>query len=156
MCKRSNLQSAICIGNGDNDVVVLVVGGCGGKSNEAELLSNRPYKMGVKQINRVNPWRWHKLSPMHEERPCRPGLLLLGRERVLVCGGGDSIGRNRTAEILQLPRDDNDKGVWTLITQPMTHGFCTAFLVNFNNRIVAVGVLFINLVTMSSKNLCLT
>ncbi len=103
MCKKSNLQSALCIGNGDNDEVVLVVGGCGGKGNEAGLLSNRPYKMGVKQNNRVNQWRWHKLSPMQEERPCRPGLLLLGRERVLVCGGGDSSGRNKTAEILQLP-----------------------------------------------------
>ncbi len=38
MCKRSNLQSALCIAQGDNDVVVLVVGGCGGKINEAELL----------------------------------------------------------------------------------------------------------------------
>ncbi len=44
MCKRSNLQSALCIAQGDNDVVVLVVGGCGGKSNEAQLLYNRPKK----------------------------------------------------------------------------------------------------------------
>ncbi len=150
------MQSALCIGNGDNDVVVLVVEGCGGKSNEAELLSNRPHKPRTNPGNLVTQWRWHKLSPMQEVRPCRPGLLLLGRERVLVCGGGDSSGRKRTAEILQLPRDDDDMGVWTLITQPMTHGFCTAFLVNFNNRIVAVGELLINLVIMNSKNLCLT
>ncbi len=45
---------------------------------------------------------------------------------------------SKTAEILQLPRNDNDKGVWTLLTQQMTQGFSWTFLVNFNNRIVAV------------------
>ncbi len=59
--------------------------------------------------------------------------------------------KKTTAEVLQLPHDDNDPGVWTLLTQPLTRGFGRTFLVNFNNRIVAVGELLINLVTISSK-----
>ncbi len=70
---------------------------------------------------------------------------------MLVCGGGDSSGRKGTAKILQQPRADNEKGVWTLLTHPMTRGFCTVFLVNFNDRIVAVGELLINLVIMNPK-----
>ncbi len=33
-----------------------------------------------------------------------------------------------------MPRDDNDKGVWTLLTQPKTQGFGITFLVNSNKR----------------------
>ncbi len=72
---------------------------------------------------------------MQKIRYQRPGILLLGRERVLAVGGGN----NKTSEILQLPRDDTDMGVWTLLTQQMTRGFWDNFLVNFNNRIVVVG-----------------
>ncbi len=50
--------------------------------------------------------------------------------------------------MLQLSRDDNDKGVWTLLTQPTTQGFGTTFLVNFNN-----GVVDVNLVATRSKRL---
>ncbi len=71
---------------------------------------------------------------------------------MLVCGGGGG-GWSRTAEILQLPRDDNEKGLWTLLTQEMTQYFSRTYLVNFNNRIVAVGESLITLVAMNLKHL---
>ncbi len=67
---------------------------------------------------------------------------------MLVCGGYN--GR-RTAEMLQLPRDDNEKGIWTLLPQPMTQGFRTSFLVNLNHRIVAVGELLLIFVVLSPQ-----
>ncbi len=131
----------------DDDAAVLVVGGGGDNWNEAALLTNRPHqRRGEQGSGGGDPWRWQQLSPMREGRWNRPGILLLGRERVLVVGGGST-----TAEILQLPHDDSDRGVWTLLTKPLTRGFEKTFLINFNNRIVAVGELYINLVTMSSK-----
>ncbi len=33
-----------------------------------------------------------------------------------------------------MPRDDNDRGVWTLLTQLKTQGFGITFLVNSNKR----------------------
>ncbi len=131
MCKESRFHSALFIGTADDDgdAPVLVVGGMGGHENEAALLTNC--------YNRGRGWRWRQLSPMQVERPLRPGLLLLGRGRVLVCGGAGAGGRK--AEILQLPLDDNDGGVWTLLTQEMTQKFEFTYLFNFGNRIVAVG-----------------
>ncbi len=131
MSKVSYLQSALFIGNGDDDAAVLVVGGVGGNENEAELLINRPHQQGS---GGGDPWRWQQLSPMRERRSNHPGILLLGRERVLVVGGG-----RRTAELLHVPHDDNGRCVWTLLTQPLSQAFCRTFLVNFYNRIVAVG-----------------
>ncbi len=72
---------------------------------------------------------------MLEERPDGPGMLLLGRDRVLVAGGSWD---NATAEVLQLPRDALDRGVWTLLTHQLTQPLGTTFLVNFNARIFAV------------------
>ncbi len=83
---------------------------------------------------------------MHESRPYQPGLLLLGRGRVLVCGGGAD--GSRPAEILQLPRGDNENGMWILLNQEMTQTFLFTYLFNFENRIVAVGESLITLVTM--------
>ncbi len=81
------------------------------------------------------------ISYAKEKRDRRPGLLLLGGERGLVCGG-----ESKTAEILQLPRDNNDsKGVWTLLTQQFTHGFLSTYLVNFNRRVIAFGELLFNM-----------
>ncbi len=139
MSKESYWQSALFIGDGDDDVAVLVVGGLGGNWNEADLLTNRPHQRGREQGSGGggSAWRWRQLSPMREGRWNRPGILLLGRERVLVVGGG--YGGSKTAELLQLPRDDNDQGVWTLLTQPLSRDFRRTFLVNFYNRIVAVG-----------------
>ncbi len=136
MSKESHLQSALFIGNGDDDAAVLVVGGCGGNWNEAALLTNRPHRRGGEQGCGGGAWRWRQLSPMWEGRVIRPGILLLGRERVLVVGGFNGC---KTAEVLQLPHGDNDRGVWTLLTQPLTRDFYGTFLVTFNNRIVAVG-----------------
>ncbi len=44
MSKGNSSQSALFIGtgDGDDDATLLVVGGCGGNENEAELLTNRP------------------------------------------------------------------------------------------------------------------
>ncbi len=139
MSKGKKCQSALFIGNedADNGAAVLVVGGWGGYLNETALLTNRPQQARGEQGNGGSQWRWQQLSRMREERPFRPGLLLLGKGRVLVCGGGTH--GSRTAEILQLPRDDNNRGVWTLLTQEMTQKFEFTYLFNFGNRIVAVG-----------------
>ncbi len=142
----SFFQSALLIGTEDDndDADVLVVGGCGGTGREAALLTNRPHRARGDQGNRGGQWRWQRLPLMQEARPCRPGLLLLGGGRVLVCGGGDGLFCwSKTAEILQ--RDDNGDGVWTLLSQEMTHCFSFTYLVNFNNRIVAVGESLITL-----------
>ncbi len=151
MSKESCNRSALFIGNGDDDAAVLVVGGRGSKENEVELLTNRPHQGRGEQGSGGGggAWRWQQLSPMREGRWNRPGILMLGRERVLVVGGG--FWGNKTAEVLQLPHDDNDRGVWTLLTQPLSREFYGTFLVNFNNRILAVGELHINLVTITSK-----
>ncbi len=93
---------------------------------------------------------------MHEKRDCQPGLLLLSGERVLVCGGGgggDGGVGSITTEILQLPRADGDsKGVWTLLIQQFTHRFFSTYLVKFNNRVIAVGELFINMLLICQKS----
>ncbi len=94
MDKGYYAQSALSIGTGDDEenAVILVVGGIGNTEKEASLLTNRPHQTTAVQGNRGGQWRWQQLSPMLEERGCQPGLLLLGRERVLVCGGGYPIG----------------------------------------------------------------
>ncbi len=135
MSKESCDQSALFIGNGDDDAAVVVVGGCGGNGTEAALLTNRPHQGRAQQDSGCgDPWSWQQLSHMREGRRNRPGILLLGKERVLVVGGN-----SKTAEVLQLPHNDNDRGVWTLLTQPLSRDFRRTFLVNFSNRIVAVG-----------------
>ncbi len=158
MDKGYYLHSAllICTGDVEEDVFVLVVGGRGGTGKEAALLTNRPHQAAAMQGNRDCQWRWQQLSPMLENRDCQPGLLLLGGERVLVCGGGGWVG-SKTAEILQLPRGDNDsKGVWTLLTQQFTHGFSSTYLVKFNRRIIAVGKLFIKMFLICQHSVRLT
>ncbi len=146
MCKENCHQAALFIGiGGDDDAVILVVGGCAGTGKEAALLTNRPHQARSEQGNRGSQWRWQQLSPMQEKRDCRPGLFRLGGERVLVCGGQSGI---KTAEMLQLPRDSNANGVWTLLTQNMTQGFWSTYLIKFNHRIVAVGELLIQMEVM--------
>ncbi len=148
--QKGSYQSAHFIGTGDgeDDAVILVVGGRRGTGKEAALLTNRPHQTTAVQANQDGHWRWQQLSPMHELRDWQPGLLLLGGERVLVCGGD-----SKTEEILQLPRNDNDsKGVWTLLTQQFTHGFTSTFLVNFNHRVIAVGQLFINMLLICQSS----
>ncbi len=150
MSKESYWQSALFISDGDDNAAVLVVGGYGGNHNEAALLTNRPHQgRGEQGSGGGDPWRWQQLSPMQKGRPYSPGILMLGRERVLVVGGGYS--GCKTAEVLQQPRNDNDRGVWTLLTQPLSRDFYRTFLVNFNSRVVAVGELLINLVSTTSK-----
>ncbi len=137
MVKGYISQSALFIGTGDDegDAVVLFVGGTCGQGKEAALLTTRPHQTTAVQGNPGGQWRWQQLSPMLLERNRRPGLLLLGGERVLVCGGG-----RKTPEILQLPRGDNDsKGVWTLLAKKMTRYFGYSYLVKFNHRVIAVG-----------------
>ncbi len=131
-------QSALFIGDEESDdVAVLIVGGYCGTREEAEILTIRPRR---DQGSEGNPWRWQQLSPMQRERPNRPGMLRLGKERVLVFGGSRNI---RSAEILQLPRGYHDRGAWTLLRETMTQQFGKSFLVNLNNRILFFGKLFI-------------
>ncbi len=156
MDKKSSCQSALFIGTGDDEkdlAAVLVVGGEGGTGKGAALLTNRQHQTTAVRGNRGGHWRWQQLSPMWEKRYYQPGLLLLGGERVLVCGGGYIIG-SKTAEILQLPRDDNGKGVWTLLTQKLTHGFFSTYFVKFNNRVIAVGELLINMLFICQNSAC--
>ncbi len=129
-------QSALFIGDEDGDVAVLVVGGHGGTGKEAEILTSRPRRTRRDQGSEGDPWRWQQLSPMQRGRPNRPGMLRLGKERVLVVGGSRNI---RSAEVLQLSLGDNDRGVWTLLNESLTQQFGKPFLVNFNNRILAFG-----------------
>ncbi len=71
-----------------------------------------------------------------EKRHDQPAMLLLGKERVLVCGGCGGI---RRAEGLQLSCNDNYKGVWILLTQPMMTFYDGIIIVQLNHRIAAVG-----------------
>ncbi len=71
-----------------------------------------------------------------EKRRDLPAMLLLRRERVLVCGG---FGGTRTAEMLQLSGNDNEKGVWTLFSQPMLTFYDENIIAKLNYRIVIVG-----------------
>ncbi len=153
MFTRSQCQSALIIGTGDDDgdAAILVVGGWGGTGKEAALLVNRPHQTRGEQGYRGGQWRWRQLSPMQKSRGNRPGLLLFGSGRVLVCGGSRLLFGGRTAEILQLPRGDNEKGVWTVLTQEFTQYFSINYLVQFYDRIVAVGESLITLVTPRSK-----
>ncbi len=139
MPKGNYCHSALFIGAGDDDAAVLVVGGRGGTGKEAAILTNRPHRGAVEQANKGNSWRWRELSPMQERRPSCPGMLLLGGERVLIVGGGCLGSSTRTAEILQLPRDANDRGLWTLLTPQMAQPVGKTYLVTFNDRILAVG-----------------
>ncbi len=77
MSKEASSQSALFIGTGDEDAVVLVVGGFGGTGVEASLFYNRPHKESGEQGSRDRQWKWRQLSPMQEKRTCRPGLLML-------------------------------------------------------------------------------
>ncbi len=130
-------HSALCIGDEEGgDVALLIVGGNGGSGSEAELLTSRPRRLRRDHGSRGNPWRWQRLSPMQSGRPNHPGMLRLGKERVLVVVGGRGV---RSAEIVQLPRGDNDRGVWTLLRETMTQQFGKTFLVNFNNHVLAFG-----------------
>ncbi len=144
------ILSSISTGNDEDEAVVLVVGGRGGTDKGAALVTNRPNLASDEQGNQGGQWSWHQLSPMLEERASEPGLLLLGGQRVLVCGG--EIGGSKTAEILHLPRGGSDsKGVWTLLTQQFTNGFHSTYLVKFNRRIIAVGELLFNMLLICQK-----
>ncbi len=134
-------QAALFIGGEEgDDVVILIVGGDCGTGKEAKILTSRPRRTRGDRSNGGNQWRWQQLSPMQRGRPNRPGMLRLGKECVLVVGGSRNI---RSTEVLQLPRGDNDRGVWTLLRETMTQQFGKTFLVNFNNRILAFGKFFI-------------
>ncbi len=127
--------SALCLRS--RPEAVLVVGG-GGLSSEgpqcAELLTHTTRASAGGE----GAWRWRKLNKMHEGRDERPGMLLLqaggDRQRVLVAGG-----ESRTAEILHLScSDPSDCGQWTLIA-PLSKYFSFTFLVEWSNRIFAIG-----------------
>ncbi len=64
--------------------------------------------------------------PMHDSRRRRPGILLLGRGRVLVASGD-----RRSVELLHLARTGDERGVWTLLNPHLENDVHTNFLVNF-------------------------
>ncbi len=128
--------SALCVQSRPDAVVV--VGGYGfspeAPSRCAELLTLTAGASGGGE----GAWRWRKLNEMHEGRDGRPGMLLLpsggDRQRVLVAGG-----ESRTAESLQLScSDPSDCGQWTLIA-PLSDECYDTLLVEWNNRIFAIG-----------------
>ncbi len=129
--------SALCLQSTPD--AVLVVGGNNALSPEAsrpcaELLTRTAGASGGGE----GVWRWRKLNKMNERRDERPGMLLLhaggDRQRVLVAGGCSDTG-----EILQLSyRDPSDCGQWTLIA-PLSEWFCDTFIVEWSNRILAIG-----------------
>ncbi len=121
-----------------------MVGGCNGTGKEAGLLTSRPRQAAR---DKGNPWNCQTLAPMNESRRHCPDMLLLGRDRVLVATGGSSL-----AEVLHVPRHDNDRDVWTLITQPLTQAYHTTILVNFNNRFLAIGKLPIRQAISNKKS----
>ncbi len=131
--------SALLICNEDDDTRVLVVGGYAEARNGVELLSSRLHRTQGRQNAGGVSWSWRTLSPMLNGRWCHPGMLLLGKNRVLVVGGD-----SKTAEIFHLPRDDNDKGVWTCLTNPMSRSFFLTFLVNLSDHIFAFGESIVN------------
>ncbi len=115
--------------------------------DDAQLLSNRPRQVRAALGNRGDQWMWQCMSSILKLKPCQPGLPQLGIGCVLVYGGGE----RRTAKILQLTREDNDGGVWTLHTQEMTQDFSYTFLVYFSDHIMAVGEAIITSLVMKSK-----
>ncbi len=130
--------SALCVQT--EPEAILVFGGFRGPPEAprcAELLTNTAGASGGVGGGAV--WRWRRLNPMHEARRRRPGMLLLlsggDRQRVLVAGGGSG-----TAEILQLScSDPSDTGQWTRIA-PLSTQFYPTCLVEFNNRVFAIGL----------------
>ncbi len=143
MSTGKHWHSALIIGD-EGDDVSASVGGLGGTGKEAGLLSRRSNQAsGDPDI----PWRWQQLTPIHESRSRRPGMLLLGRDRVLVAGG-----ERRSVELLHLPRGDKDRGVWTLLTQLLENDLYTTFLVNYNNDALAIGSLRTRLVKFEKSS----
>ncbi len=143
--------SALCLQSRPEAVLVVVVNDLTSEAPRcAELLTHTagaPRGRGG-----GDAWQWRKLNEMHEGRIDRPGMLLLqaggDRQRVLVAGG-----YSRTAEILQLScSDPSDCGQWTLIA-PLSKYFSFPFLVEWSNRIFAIGSYLACITPSLSKDL---
>ncbi len=159
--------SALCLHSGPE--AALVVGGYNSSSPEAsrcaELLIHTESASGPGEGGKAGrwrklqthtrgglAWRWRKLNPMHEDHGGGRGLLQLlsggQRQRVLVAGG-----LSDTAEILQFScSDPSDSGQWTRIT-PLPEWFHLTSLVEFNNRIFAIGSFLACITPSFSKDL---
>ncbi len=137
MPTRRYCASALCVQSRPD--AVLVVGGRESSSEASRCAELLTHTAGASAGGGgEGAWRWRELNKMNELRSDRPGTLLLqagcGRQRVLVAGGS-----SRTAEILQLScSDPSDRGQWTLIA-PLSGGFYETLLVEFSNRIFAIG-----------------
>ncbi len=84
-------------------------------------------------------WHWHRLPPMLERRPYRPGMLTVTNSEtsryVIVSGGGP-----RSIEMLRLSHDHKAYIQWTGI-DPLPEYFDTRHLLQFNGTIYAFGKL---------------
>ncbi len=131
MPSARNAPSALSVGQNEDDIAILVVGGIGfGDDRYVEMLVYCPAH------GNENPWKWRMLAPLLEERLMRPGMLLLSDRKVVVVGGR---GDGEMAEVFRLPRDDSDPGQWTLIKQAVPVDLCFAFFVSFKGRLLICG-----------------
>ncbi len=108
----------------------LVIGGRHGMESlkTVEMLEKKPGLVG---------WTWRKLADLNNAR-CYPGVALIAG-RVVVAGGTPE----NSVEAFNLPKDDNDLGQWTLLTNSLNKCRESAWLFQFAGRILKLGRLTI-------------
>ncbi len=104
----------------------LVIGGRRGVENlkNVEVLENKPGWAG---------WTWRKLADLNNGR-WYPGVVLVSG-RVVVVGGSPE----NSAEVLNLPKGDNDLGQWTLLSNTLNKCGQPTWLFRFAERILKLG-----------------
>ncbi len=104
----------------------LVIGGRRGVENlkTVELLENKPGWAG---------WTWRKLADLNNGR-WYPGVAFISG-RVVVAGGSPE----NSVEVLNLPKDDNDLGQWTLLSNTLKKCGQPTWLFRFAGRILKLG-----------------
>ncbi len=93
MFARKHCLSALFVGNDNDDVAVLVIGGFYGTGKEAAILSSRS-----NQVSRDPeiPWRWREIAAMQMHRRYCSGMLLLRRDFL------PQLGRKRCPALVSL------------------------------------------------------
>ncbi len=127
MPSARNAPSALSVGQSEDDIAILVVGGIGrGDDRYVEMLSYH--------LESNNPWRWRKLAPLIDSNLTRPGMQLLSGRRVLIVGGCSEM-----TEVFRLPIDENDPGQWTNIEMSTTRELGFTYPVTFKGRALVFG-----------------